>query len=199
MNITAAIIQQLRGKTGLGIMKCKEALKATNGDIDAAIEYLRKKGLADASRKAHRATSEGRVGYYIHHSGKLGVLVEVQCETDFVAKTEEFQEFIRDIAMHVASMNPVYVSPEDVPEDVIQREKEIYKGQVMEMGKKPDNIIEKIVEGKIGKFFSQACLLKQPYVKDDSMTVEDYLKGTIAKLGENIVIKKFYRLAMGEE
>ena len=199
MNITAAIIQQLRGKTGLGIMRCKEALKATQGDIDSAIEYLRKKGLADASKKANRATSEGRVGHYIHHSGKLGVLVEVQCETDFVAKTEEFQEFIRDIAMHIASMNPSWVSSDDIPEDVINREKDIYKGQVMEMGKKPDNIIEKIVEGKMGKFFSQSCLLNQPYVKDDSMTVQEYLKGKIAKLGENIVITRFYRLAMGEE
>jgi elongation factor Ts len=199
MEITAALIQELRSKTGLGIMKCKEALKACNGNLEEAIDYLRKKGLADASKKAHRVTSEGRIGSYIHHSGKLGVLVEVQCETDFVAKTADFEELIRDIAMHIASMNPRYVGPEDVPEDVLNREKEVYRGQVLEMGNKPPNIIDKIVQGKIAKFYSQVCLLEQPFVKDDSVTIQDYLKGKIAKLGENIVIKRFSRVALGEE
>lgn len=199
MEITAAIIQQLRNKTGLGIMKCKEALKISNGDLEGAIDYLRKKGLADASKKAHRATSEGRIGVYIHHSGKLGVMVEVQCETDFVAKTQDFDEFIRDVAMHIASMNPAYVSREDVPEDVLAREKEVYRGQVLEMGNKPANIIDKIVEGKLNKFYSQVCLLEQAFVKDDAITIQDYLKSKIAKLGENMVIRRFTRLALGEE
>lgn len=199
MEITATLIQQLRSKTGLGIMKCKEALKATNGNIEEAIDYLRKKGLADASKKAHRATTEGRIGSYIHHSGKLGVLVEIQCETDFVAKTEEFEEFSRDVAMHIASMNPSYVSSEDIPEDVLEREKEIYKGQVLEMGNKPENIVDKIVQGKLTKFYSQVCLLEQAFVKDDKITVQELLKGKIAKLGENIVIKRFSRIALGEE
>ena len=199
MEITAALIQQLRSKTGLGIMKCKEALKATDGNIEAAIDYLRKKGLADASKKAHRATTEGRIGYYIHHSGKLGVLVEIRCETDFVAKTDEFDEFIRDVSMHIASMNPRYVSIEDIPEDVLEREKDIYKGQVLEMGNKPANIVDKIVQGKLTKFYSQVCLLEQPFVKDDTVTIQELLKGKVAKLGENIVIKRFSRIALGEE
>lgn len=199
MEITAAMIQELRAKTGLGIMKCKNALKETDGDINAAIEHLRKKGLADASKKAHRTTSEGRVGYYIHHSGKLGVLVEVQCETDFVAKTDDFGEITRDIAMHIASMNPTFVDHEDVPAEVLEKEREIYRSQVAEMGNKPPNIIEKIVEGKLGKFYSQVCLMDQAFVKDDSMTVREYLKGKIAKLGENMVIRRFARIALGED
>jgi elongation factor Ts len=199
MEITAAMIQQLRGKTGLGIMKCKEALKNSNGDIDAAIDYLRKKGLADASKKSHRATSEGRIGYYIHHSGKLGVMVEVQCETDFVAKTDDYEEMTRDIAMHIASANPTYVSREDVPESVLEHEKEVYRGQVLEMGDKPANIVEKIVDGKLNKFYSLVCLMEQPFVKDDSITIQDYVKGKIAKLGENVVVKRFSRMALGEE
>jgi len=199
MEITAAMIKELRAKTGLGIMKCKNALKETNGDINAAVEHLRKKGLADASKKAHRTTSEGRVGYYIHHSGKLGVLVEVQCETDFVAKTDDFNEITRDIAMHIASMNPIYVNPEDIPENILEKEKEIYRSQVAEMGNKPDHIIDKIVEGKLGKFYSQVCLMDQPFVKDDSMTVREYLKGKIAKLGENMLVKRFARISLGED
>ena len=199
MEITASMIQELRKKTGLGIMKCKKALKETDGDLNAAIEYLRKKGMADASKKAHRTTSEGRVGYYIHHSGKLGVLVEIQCETDFVAKTDDFAEITREVAMHIASIMPTYVDKEDVPEDVLEKEREIYRGQVAEMGNKPANIIEKIVEGKLGKFYSQVCLMEQPFVKDDSMTIRDYLNGKIAQLGENMVIKKFARIALGEE
>ncbi|MBN1295883.1 elongation factor Ts [bacterium] len=199
MEITAAMIQDLRSKTGLGIMKCKEALKESAGDINSAIEYLRKKGMADASKKAHRTTSEGRIGYYIHHSGKLGVLVEVQCETDFVAKTDEFLDVGRDIAMHVASMNPIYVEPSEIPADVLEKEREIYRSQVSEMGNKPANIIEKIVEGKLTKFYSLVCLMDQPFVKDDSMTVRDYVKGKIAKLGENIIVRRFARIALGEE
>jgi len=199
MKITAAMIQELRSKTGLGIMKCKGALKETNGDLQAAIDYLRKKGMADASKKAHRTTSEGRVGSYMHHSGKLGVLIEIQCETDFVAKTDEFGEMLRDIAMHIASMDPTYVEKEDIPQDVIERETNIYRGQVEEMGNKPANIIEKIVEGKLNKFYSLVCLMDQDFVKDDSMTIREYLKGKIAKLGENMVIKRFARIALGEE
>ncbi|MCD4654687.1 translation elongation factor Ts [bacterium] len=199
MEITAAMIRELRSKTGLGIMKCKGALKESNGDLEAAIDYLRKKGMADASKKSHRTTSEGRVAHYIHHSGKLGVLVEIQCETDFVAKTDDFDEMVRGIAMHIASADPSYVGKEEIPEAILNRERDVFRGQVDEMGNKPANIIEKIIEGKLNKFYSQVCLLEQPYVKDDSMTVNEYLKSVIAKLGENMVIKRFARIALGEE
>lgn len=197
MDITAALIADLREKTGLGIMKCKEALLATQGDIEKAIEYLRKKGLADASKKAHRATSEGVVGSYIHHSNKLAVLVEVMCETDFVAKTDDFQQLVRDVAMHIASANPAYLDPESVPVDVLEKERAIYTEQVAALGK-PQNIVEKIVDGKVSKFYTQFCLLKQQFVKDEEKTVEEVIKAVIAKLGENIRIGRFVRMSLGE-
>jgi elongation factor Ts len=197
MEITSTMIQELRSKTGLGIMKCKEALIETKGDIEAAIEYLRKKGLAEAAKKSSRSTSEGLLGYYIHHSGKLGVMVEVFCETDFVAKTADFQELIKNVAMHIASAAPFYLDKDHVPTEVLEKERAIYREQVAEM-KKPEKIIEKIVEGKLDKFYSQFCLLDQPYVKQDDITIRDYLNGFIAKLGENIQIGRFVRMNLGE-
>ncbi len=197
MQITSAMVQELRAKTGLGIMKCKNALVETNGDVTAAIEYLRKKGLADASKKAHRATSEGVMGYYIHHSGKLGVLVEVFCETDFVAKTDEFKAFARDIAMHIASANPMYLDRESIPADVLEKEKEIYREQVLAMGK-PEKIVDKIVTGKLAKYFGQVCLLEQEFVKDTDKTVHDFVKEKITKFGENIKVGRFVRINLGE-
>jgi elongation factor Ts len=197
MQITAAMIQDLRGKTGLGIMKCKEALKESNGNIDEAMEFLRRKGLADASKKAHRTTSEGVIGNYIHHSNKLGVLVEIFCETDFVAKTDDFREFTRDVAMHIASSMPTYLDESDIPEDVLEKERSIYREQVSAMGK-PENIVEKIVEGKLKKFYQQVCLLHQPFVKQDDITVGELVKNSIAKFGENIKIGKFVRINLGE-
>ncbi|MBN1356039.1 elongation factor Ts [bacterium] len=197
MQITTAMIQDLRSKTGLGIMKCKEALIETSGDIDKAVEYLRRKGLADASKKAHRATSEGVVGCYLHHSNKLGVLVEIFCETDFVAKTPDFQEFAKDIAMHIASIGPLYLDPDSIPEDVLEHERSIYREQVAAMGK-PANIVDKIVEGKLTKFHQQVCLLNQQFVKQDDITVGDYVKNAISRFGENIRVGKFVRISLGE-
>ncbi|MBN1551474.1 translation elongation factor Ts [bacterium] len=197
MNITSSMVQELRAKTGLGIMKCKEALVETNGDIDAAVDYLRKKGLADAAKKAHRTTSEGILGHYVHHSDKLGVLVEVFCETDFVAKTDDFRAFVKDIAMHIASSNPSYLDRDSVPSDVLEKEKAIYREQVADL-KKPEKIVEKIVDGKLNKFFSQVCLLEQPFVKQDDITVMEYTKSVIAKFGENVRIGRFVRMQLGE-
>ncbi len=196
MEITSTMIQELRSMTGLGIMKCKEALAQTNGDIKAAVEYLRKKGLAEATKKENRTTSQGVIGYYIHHSGKLGVLVEALCETDFVAKTDDFQEMVKNIAMHIASANPTYLDSESVPADILEQERVIYREQVAALGK-PANIVEKIVDGKISKFYSSVCLMDQPYVKQDDITIRDYVKGFIAKLGENIKIGRFVRMSLG--
>lgn len=197
MEITASMIADLRNRTGLGVMKCKEALTETKGDINAAVDYLRKKGLADAAKKAHRTTSEGLIGHYIHHSNKLGVLVEVLCETDFVAKTDDFQNLVKDVAMHIASANPLYLDPESVPADVLEKEKAIYREQVASMGK-PEKVIEKIVEGKLSKFYSQFCLLDQPFIKQDDITIRELINTCISKLGENIKIARFMRLKLGE-
>lgn len=197
MEISAIQVKELREKTGAGIMDCKRALAESECDIDRAITFLREKGLAAAQKKAGRATSEGLVVPYIHAGGKLGVLVEINCETDFVAKTEDFQNLARDIAMHVAAMSPEYVSREDVPEEVISKEKDIYKAQAKESGK-PEKVLEKIAEGKLEKFFKENCLLEQPFVKNTDVTIEDLLKGIIAKLGENMQIERFSRLVVGE-
>jgi elongation factor Ts len=195
--ITAAMVKELRDKTGSGMMDCKEALKECNGDINEALDYLRKKGLATAAKRAGRALSEGQVGAYIHTGGKIGVMIEVNCETDFVAKNEGFQEFVKNIAMHIAATNPVSVRQEDVPEDVVNKEKEIYRAQALEMGK-PENIVDKIAEGKLGKFYKENCLLNQQYVRDPDLTVQDLLNEMIAKIGENITIKRFARFVVGE-
>jgi elongation factor Ts len=196
--ISAAMVKELREKSGAGIMDCKTALGECDGDLEKAIDFLRKKGIATAAKRAGRATSEGTVQSYIHMGGKIGVMVEVNCETDFVAKTEDFTEFARNLAMHIAATNPVSIVPEDVPQAVIDREREIYKAQVLEMGK-PEKMVEKIAEGKLNKFFKDSCLMNQQYVKEPDKTIADYLNEVIAKTGEKITIKRFARFQIGTE
>lgn len=196
--ISATMVKELREATGAGMMDCKEALTQCGGDLQKSIEFLRKKGLATAKKRAGRATSAGVICSYVHMGGKIGVMVEVNCETDFVAKTDAFQEFAKNMAMHVAASNPVSVRPEDVPEEIIAKEKEIYKAQAAELGK-PDPVAEKIAEGKLNKFFKDNCLLTQPYVRDPNLTVQDVLNELIAKIGENITIRRFVRYQLGEE
>ena len=195
--ISATMVKELREKTGAGIMDCKGALAECDGDMSKAVDFLRKKGLATAAKRAGRAMTEGIIESYIHMDNKLGVLVEVNCETDFVAKNDDFKEFAKNIAMHIAATNPVGIRPEDVPDETINREKEIYRGQVLEMGK-PEKIAEKIVEGKMQKYFKESCLMNQAYVRDPDITVEDLLNEMIAKIGENISIKRFARFRIGE-
>lgn len=195
--ITAALVKELREKTGAGMMDCKKALSETDGDIEKAIEFLRKKGLADAAKKSGRIATEGLVTSYIHGGGKIGVLVEVNCETDFVARNEDFQELCKDIAMHICAANPKFVSPEEVDPELIAKEREIYVAKAKESGK-PDNIIEKMVEGQISKFVNSVCLLTQPFVKNPDITVEKYIAEKIAKIGENIKVRRFVRYELGE-
>ncbi|HOP39866.1 MAG TPA: translation elongation factor Ts [Geobacteraceae bacterium] len=197
MSITAAQVSELRKATGAGLMDCKKALTETGGDQEKAIDYLRKKGLAAASKKAGRAATEGAVGSYIHAGGKIGVLVEVNCETDFVAKNEAFQAFVKDIAMHIAAAAPQFVKREEVPAELLEREKDIYRAKAKETGK-PDNIIEKIVEGQISKFYAEICLMEQAFVKDTDKSVQTYLNETIASIGENMSIRRFARFVLGE-
>ena len=196
-DISAALVKQLREKSGAGIMDCKSALKECDGDIEKASDYLRKKGLATAAKRAGRAMSEGVVESYIHMGGKLGALVEVNCETDFVAKNDDFREFAKNVAMHIAATSPVGIKEEDVPEEVVKREREIYQGQALEMGK-PEKMIEKIVEGKLKKFFKENCLMNQAYVRNPDLTIADLINELIAKIGENITIKRFERFQIGE-
>ena len=196
-DISAAMVKELREKTAAGIMDCKQALSESGGDMSAAVDFLRKKGLATAKKRAGRAATEGTVQAYIHTGGKIGVMVEINCETDFVAKTDAFLEFSKNIAMQIAATNPVGIVPEDVPEEIIDKEKEIYRAQALETGK-PENIVDKIAEGKLRKFFDENCLLKQPYVRDPNISVEDILNEVIAKIGENISIKRFTRYQIGE-
>jgi elongation factor Ts len=195
--ISATMVKQLREKTGAGMMDCKNALSECDGDMDKAVDFLRKKGLATAQKRAGRAMTEGIIQSYIHLGGKLGVLVEINCETDFVARNEDFQEFAKNISMHIAASNPLGIQAEDVPEDIVNKEKEIYRAQALELGK-PENVIEKIVEGKLKKFFTDNCLLNQPYVKDPDITISDLLTELIGKIGENITIKRFVRYQIGE-
>jgi elongation factor Ts len=195
--ISATMVKQLREKTGAGMMDCKQALVECDADIDKAVDFLRKKGLATARKRACRAMSEGTIQSYIHMGGKLGVLVEVNCETDFVAKNEDFVNFAKNIAMHIAATNPLSIQAEDVPEEIVNREKEIYKSQALETGK-PENVIAKIVDGKMKKFFTENCLIKQAYVRDPDKAVEDLLNELIAKIGENITIRRFSRFQIGE-
>jgi len=178
-------------------MDCKKALSETGGDQEKAVDYLRKKGLSAASKKSGRVATEGSVGSYIHAGGKIGVLVEVNCETDFVAKNENFQGFVRDIAMHIAAAAPLYVRREEVPADLVEREQDIYRAKARESGK-PENIIEKIIEGQVNKFYAEICLLEQPFVKDPDKTIQTYLNETIAGIGENISIRRFARFVLGE-
>jgi elongation factor Ts len=195
--ISAEMVKQLREKTGAGMMDCKNALSEVEGDVEKAIEHLRKKGLATAQKRAGRALSEGIIQSYIHMTGKLGVMVEVNCETDFVAKNEDFQEFTKNIAMHIAATNPLGITPEDISQEIIEKEKEIYRAQALDMGK-PENVIDKIVEGKLNKFYQESCLLNQPYVRDTDISIADLLNQMIAKIGENISIKRFVRYQIGE-
>jgi elongation factor Ts len=195
--IKAAMVKQLREKTGAGMMDCKNALLEVNGDMDKALEFLRKKGLATAQKRAGRAMTEGRIQSYIHMTGKLGVMVEVNCETDFVAKNEDFQEFAKNIAMHIAASNPLGIKPEDISEEIVESEKDIYRAQALDMGK-PENILDKIVEGKLKKFYQENCLLNQPFVRDPDISIADLMNELIAKIGENITIKRFVRYQIGE-
>ncbi len=197
MAITAQMVKELREKTGLGMMDCKNALKETDGDMDKAVDYLRKKGALKAAKREGRETSEGRIGSYIHMTGKIGVMVELKCESDFVAKTEQFAALAKDLSMHIAASAPRWVSKEDVPEDVIAKEKEIYMDQAKQAGK-PEKILEKIAEGKLQKFYSDVCLLDQGFVKDTDKTVDQLIKEIIAQLGENITVGRFVRFELGQ-
>ena len=195
--ISAAQVKELREKSGAGMMDCKNALKECDGDIEKASDFLRKKGLATAAKRAGRAMSEGVIESYIHMGGKLGVIVEVNCETDFVAKNDDFKEFAKNVAMHIAATNPVGIKEEDVHEEVANREKEVYRGQALELGK-PEKMIEKIVAGKMNKFFKENCLMNQAYVRNPDLTIADLINELIAKIGENISIKRFTRFQIGE-
>lgn len=194
--ISAEMVKDLRDKTGVGMMECKKALTESNGDFEKAVDLLRQKGLATASKKAGRTASEGLIESYIH-MGKIGTMLEVNCETDFVARTDDFKQLVKDIAMHIAAATPVYLSREDVPQDVLEREKEIYKAQVVN---KPPQVVEKIIEGKLEKFYTDFCLLDQIFIKDtdQKMKIKDLITEKIAKLGENIMIKRYARFQLGE-
>ena len=197
MEISASAVKELREKTGAGMMDCKKALAEASGDLVKAIDYLRKKGIASASKKAGRATKEGTISSYIHGEGKVGVLVEINCETDFVARTEQFKQFVKDVSMHIAAAQPQWVRSDEVPAAVIAKEKEIAIAQ-MQASNKPAAVLEKIAEGKVNKFYEDTCLLNQPFVKDPAKTIEQLLKETIATLGENIAIRRFARFTLGE-
>ncbi|WP_035068630.1 translation elongation factor Ts [Nitratidesulfovibrio termitidis] len=198
MAITAQMVKELREKTGAGMMDCKKALEENDGNLEKAVDWLRQKGLSKAAKKAGRATSEGVIGNYIHSTGKIAVLVEVKCETDFVARNEKFQEFAKNVAMQIAANNPAAVDAESVDPAIIEREREVYRQKAREEGK-PENIIEKIVEGGIKKFYKEICLLEQPYIRDDKMTIRDLLNDVIATLGENVTIGRFVRMQLGAE
>ncbi|MDA3897732.1 MAG: translation elongation factor Ts [Desulfobacteraceae bacterium] len=194
--ISATMVKELRARSGAGIMDCKEALKECDADMEKASDFLRKKGLATAKKRADREASDGVVQSYIHMGGKIGVLVEINCETDFVAKTDGFLDFTKNIAMHIAAASPLGVVPEDIPEDVRAKEQEIYKAQALEMGK-PEKMLDKIVEGKMNKFYKESCLMNQIYVRDTSLTISDLLNEMIGKTGEKITIKQFTRYQIG--
>lgn len=198
MKITSQMVKELRDKTNAGMMDCKKALGETEGDMEKAIDFLRQKGLAVAQKRSGRSTSEGMVHTYIHAGGKLGVMVEVNCETDFVAKTDDFQNFAKEIAMHVAAMNPIAVRREEISEDMVAREAEIYKKQAIDSGK-PENIAEKMVTGKLDKYFAEFSLLEQKFVKNPDLSIQDLLNELIAKMGENITIKRFARFQVGAD
>jgi elongation factor Ts len=197
MDITAAMVKKLRDATGAGMMECKAALGEAKGDIDEATTILRKRGLAQATKKAGRSTNEGLIGHYIHMGGKIGVLVEINCESDFVARTDDFQNLAREIAMHIAAANPQYVRREEVPADILERERAIYKSQ-LEGQNKPAAVIDKIIEGKLGSFYEQVCLFDQPSVRDPKVTIGQIVQQAIAKMGENIAVPRFVRFKLGE-
>ncbi|MCB9642823.1 MAG: translation elongation factor Ts [Myxococcales bacterium] len=197
MAVTAGMVKELRDRTGAGMMDCKKALAETNGDLEKAVDFLRKKGLASAAKKAGRVASEGAVGSYIHMGGKIGVLVEINSETDFVARSEAFQELVKDLAMHIAAAAPEYVRPDEVPAEMVARERDVLLAQP-DLQNKPENIREKIVEGRLEKFYSQICLLNQLFVKDDKKKVSEYVGEIAAQLGENIQVRRFARFVLGE-
>jgi len=198
VNITAEMVKELRVKTGAGVMDCKEALAATGGDFEKAIDYLRKKGMSAATKRSSKAAKDGVIASYIHMGGKIGVLVEVNCETDFVAKTDDFQSFAKDLTMHIAAANPLFVNANEIPAEVIEREKEIYRSQAL-AEKKPEKIWDKIIEGKLKKYYEDVCLVNQKFIKDTDVTIETLVNNMIAKTGENIVIRRFVRYQLGEE
>src|ERR1700689_1784938 len=196
-NISAQLVKELRGRTGAGFSACRDALGEAKGDIESAINLLRKKGQAAAQKKAQRATSEGMVGYYIHAGGKIGVLVEVNCESDFVARTEDFQKLCNDVAMHIAALDPRFLKREEVTQEILDRERDIYKDQAKQTGK-PEAVIEKIVNGKMEKFYEENCLYEQHFIRDEGVTVKELIDLTIAKVGENISVRRFARFKVGE-
>jgi len=198
MEITSTMVKELRTKTGAGMMDCKQALAESDGDFEKAIDFLRKKGLSAATKRSSKAAKDGTIASYIHMGGKIGVMVEINCETDFVAKTEDFQTMARDIAMHIAASNPLYVRPEEITESALEREKEIYRSQLREE-KKPEKIWDKIIEGKLKKYYEDVCLTQQKFIKDTDITVATLINNMIAKTGENMVIRRFARFQLGEE
>ena len=200
MELNLDLIKKLREKTGAGVGSCKEALTKSKGDMEKAVEFLRKKGLSLASRKATRVAKQGLIDSYIHSGGKIGVLLEVNCETDFVARNEDFKRFVRDIALQIAASNPGYISKDDMPAQLMEKEKGIIMEQnASKIKSKPANIVEKIVTGRLEKFYQEVCLLEQPFVKDAALTVRDYLSSVVGKIGENIIIRRFIRYQLGEE
>lgn len=198
MSISSTMVKELRDKTGAGIMDCKEALAASDGNFDKAIEFLRKKGMSAATKRSSKAAKDGVISSYIHMGGKIGVLVELNCETDFVAKTDNFQILAKDLTMHIAASNPTYIRPEDIPAEVMEREKEIYRSQAM-AEKKPEKIWDKIIEGKLKKYYEDVCLLNQKFIKDTDITVGTLINNMIAKTGENIILRRFIRFQLGED
>ena len=198
MTITAQMVKELRQKTGAGMMDCKKALVEKDGDIEAAMQFLREKGIADAAKRSGRVATEGIIGSYVHTGDKIGVLVEVNCETDFVARTDDFREMVKNLAMQVCSENPACVRREEVPPDLLEKEKHICETQARQTGK-PEKIIDKIVGGKLESFYARVCLLEQEFIRDRNMTIQDYITSVMAKLGENIVVKRFVRFQLGED
>lgn len=198
MEITSAMVKELREKTGAGMMDCKQALSASDGDFEKAIDYLRKKGMSAATKRSSKAAKDGTIATYVHMGGKIGVMVELNCETDFVAKTDNFQNLAKDLAMQVAATNPTYVNAQEISDEILEREKEIYRSQLL-AEKKPEKIWDKIIEGKLKKFYEEVCLVNQKFIKDDAITVETLINNMIAKTGENIIIRRFSRFQLGEE
>jgi elongation factor Ts len=197
MEISAEQVKKLREKTGVGLMDCKEALRSANGDMEKAVDYLREKGLAKLAKRTGRAATDGSVAAYIHTGGKIGAMAEVNCETDFVAKTDQFQAFVKDIVMQIAASSPLYVRREEVPPEVLEREKTIYRNQARESGK-PEKILDKIADGKLEKFYQEVCLMEQPFIKNADITIKELLEELVTKLGENILIRRFVRFQLGE-
>ncbi len=197
MEISIAMIKELRQETGAGVLDCRNALESNDGDFESAVAYLRKKGLAAVAKRAGREASEGLIEAYIHHGSRVGVLMELNCETDFVARTDDFKELAHDIALHIAFAAPRYLTSEDVPEDVVEQERAIYRAQALEEGK-PEHIVERIVEGRVEKFYEQVCLMGQAFVRDEDKTIQDLINDAVARLGENIVMRRFVRYELGE-